>query len=336
MIASPCIGVCVMDETTEWCRGCARSRDEIAGWSASTPEARDRIWAALPVRLDRLGVTLRRPDWDEDGIRAFVLDSLRRGDGTWSLGVHGAVAEAPVRDSAARLEDGAVIARGQGGALRLRIDRDVRAFHQVTAAGAVGATVLAVSRRRLPETRPAALTELGRDDAAIDPAGRDEILFDLGLGFRSARFMIRTADPILLRLLRLLAGMPLAQVLSEAGAALVGASPTRVVEAHGARTEIVSPIPPPGGRSPGGCHTHLLPGALGLARETPPGIELGDAYAPVAIHFPATGGEADACTSAPLASENGPSTRPLRRAEEENGTCLTGSSSPARRAASGG
>lgn len=286
MIASPCIGICAMDEATGWCRGCARTRDEIAGWGTRSPATRAEIWAALPARLDRLGVGLRRPDWDEHRIRAFVLDSLRRGDGTWSLGVHGAVAEAPILDPAACLEGDAVVARGRGGALRLRIDRDIRAFRQVGAADGVGATVLAVSRRRLPGTAPAGLTERGRDEAAIDPAD-DGILFDLGLGFRAARFMIRTADPALLRLLRRVAGAPLARVLAEAGAALAAASPTRVVEAYGARAEIVSPIPPPDGRSPEGCHTHLLPGALALARETPPGLDLGDAHAPVAVHFAA-------------------------------------------------
>ncbi len=289
MIASPCIGICALDPVTQWCRGCARSRDEIAGWGTCEPETRAQIWAALPARLDQLGVPLRRPDWGEEEIRAFVLDTLRRGDGAWSVGVHGAVAEVPIHDPTARIEGDTVIARDRGGALRLRIDRHSRAFRQMTAEGGAGPTVIAVDRRRLPETRPAGLTEVGHDDRAIDPAGDREILFDLGLGFRSARFMIRTADPTLLRLLRRFVGAPLPRVLTEAGNCFIEASPMRVVEAFGARAEIASPIPPPNGRSPDGCHTHLLPGALALARETPPGIELGDTYAPVAIHFPAGG-----------------------------------------------
>lgn len=32
-VASPCINVCQMDETTGWCAGCLRTLDEIACWS---------------------------------------------------------------------------------------------------------------------------------------------------------------------------------------------------------------------------------------------------------------------------------------------------------------
>ncbi|WP_256091479.1 DUF1289 domain-containing protein [Candidatus Thiosymbion oneisti] len=37
--ASPCVGVCKMDPNTGLCRGCRRTLDEIAGWTAfSTAE----------------------------------------------------------------------------------------------------------------------------------------------------------------------------------------------------------------------------------------------------------------------------------------------------------
>lgn len=47
--ASPCTGVCVIGEQG-WCEGCARTLDEIAGWSAAGLAARRAILAALPAR----------------------------------------------------------------------------------------------------------------------------------------------------------------------------------------------------------------------------------------------------------------------------------------------
>jgi predicted Fe-S protein YdhL (DUF1289 family) len=50
-VASPCVGLCVMDEQG-LCEGCARTLDEIAGWSAASFAERRAILAALPGRRD--------------------------------------------------------------------------------------------------------------------------------------------------------------------------------------------------------------------------------------------------------------------------------------------
>jgi uncharacterized protein len=42
-IESPCIGVCIIDPTTEHCEGCFRTLDEIASWSASSAAQRRQI-----------------------------------------------------------------------------------------------------------------------------------------------------------------------------------------------------------------------------------------------------------------------------------------------------
>jgi hypothetical protein len=34
---SPCIGICELDPRTDTCRGCRRTRAEIAAWSTATP-----------------------------------------------------------------------------------------------------------------------------------------------------------------------------------------------------------------------------------------------------------------------------------------------------------
>jgi predicted Fe-S protein YdhL (DUF1289 family) len=49
-IESPCVKVCVVDPTTGCCIGCYRTLDEIAGWSAMSPEARRQVMADLPAR----------------------------------------------------------------------------------------------------------------------------------------------------------------------------------------------------------------------------------------------------------------------------------------------
>ncbi|MGH6614268.1 DUF1289 domain-containing protein [Sphingomonas sp.] len=50
-IASPCINICEIDEVSGLCAGCARTIDEIAGWTSGTAEWRDAVMAALPGRV---------------------------------------------------------------------------------------------------------------------------------------------------------------------------------------------------------------------------------------------------------------------------------------------
>jgi uncharacterized protein len=54
LIETPCIKVCVIDRSGH-CVGCGRSLSEIGSWSTLTNEARRRIMAALPERLQTLG-----------------------------------------------------------------------------------------------------------------------------------------------------------------------------------------------------------------------------------------------------------------------------------------
>ena len=54
VIESPCILVCVIDSESGFCLGCARTLDEIAGWSAMSGNERQAIIALLPARHERL------------------------------------------------------------------------------------------------------------------------------------------------------------------------------------------------------------------------------------------------------------------------------------------
>ncbi|RZL40233.1 MAG: DUF1289 domain-containing protein [Rubrivivax sp.] len=61
VVASPCIDVCEMDAATGWCRGCARSLQEIAGWGGAPATVQRQILDQLPARrvqLHRHGVWL--------------------------------------------------------------------------------------------------------------------------------------------------------------------------------------------------------------------------------------------------------------------------------------
>lgn len=49
-VASPCINVCKMDETTGWCTGCLRTLDEIAWWSQLDDDDKRAVWQLLPQR----------------------------------------------------------------------------------------------------------------------------------------------------------------------------------------------------------------------------------------------------------------------------------------------
>ncbi len=49
-VDSPCIKLCVVHPEARLCMGCYRSIDEIAAWSAMTPDARRAVMAELPAR----------------------------------------------------------------------------------------------------------------------------------------------------------------------------------------------------------------------------------------------------------------------------------------------
>lgn len=49
-IESPCVKVCVIHPETRLCTGCARSIEEIGGWSRMSPDARRAIMVELPSR----------------------------------------------------------------------------------------------------------------------------------------------------------------------------------------------------------------------------------------------------------------------------------------------
>ena len=53
-IETPCDKICILDDASGLCRGCGRSVDEIARWTAYSDAERARVMAQLPRRLAAL------------------------------------------------------------------------------------------------------------------------------------------------------------------------------------------------------------------------------------------------------------------------------------------
>ena len=159
----------------------------------------------------------------------------------------------------------------------------------------VDAENLSVSSRRgalrvgdLAEVKPFALVdEKGRIReiafcSARPASGRtvihalDAVTFDLGIGVPHIDMLVclREDDVEPRRALEAGVGRPLLTTDNPAGPAIGKASPTRVFASAFATLEVHQPIPPPGGRSPEGPHSHLLPHHLKEGRMHAPGSPL--------------------------------------------------------------
>ncbi|MGB6176870.1 MAG: DUF1289 domain-containing protein [Methylocella sp.] len=292
-IPSPCTGICTMDGALGLCLGCGRTGDEITEWSSAGDVRRSAIWAVLPERIDALGISITRLPWPPGRIAGFVAESLGQRSGTWALGCYGATAEficdhnEPCGVSATGETITAISDRG---ALQLTIGEQVRALRLRADHARRGnrAIFLVVLKARATLPVATALTPLGRDEGAIRPECRNDPWFDLGLGRADLRFCVRSSATELRDKLSQASGLPLSDVLQAAGATIVKHSPARVIESPLGRAEIYTPIPPPGGQSPDGPHTHLLPGHLASGRATPPGVDLPPVYALGATFYPRT------------------------------------------------
>ncbi|MCL5968430.1 MAG: DUF1289 domain-containing protein [Betaproteobacteria bacterium] len=54
-LPSPCVGVCRMDAASGLCLGCWRTLDEIAHWSAYSPEQQRACWQRIGRRQQQAG-----------------------------------------------------------------------------------------------------------------------------------------------------------------------------------------------------------------------------------------------------------------------------------------
>jgi predicted Fe-S protein YdhL (DUF1289 family) len=292
MIPSPCIGVCRIDPSHDLCVGCARTRDEIAIWQTASDAQKASIWSLLPERRGRMKQSLHRLNWSVDQLHSFVMKTLAPAGGTWVSGVNGAIAEFCVgADDHVEFDSrqDRITARTRGGAIRLALSDHVAAL-------AIGTSddsddrgrviLLAVPRGRASPFPGDGLARLGADADAIDPGGRDAILYDFGLGRCAGAFCVRTSSSKLTEGLDDCLGVPWSQVLHLRGADILAESPARVVRNPIGRIEVYNRIPPPDGDSPTGPHTHFLPGHILKGGDVPAALEIPEAYVPCAVYYP--------------------------------------------------
>lgn len=203
----------------------------------------------------------------------------------WSIGVLGAVAEFS-RDPWEHwraVEHGVVTARG---GIRIRPDPQARLVAHQSLSVRPGhwqqglSWCLDARLASMGETHHS-LTELGPDTEALRPRDEAAILFDMGLGVPHLRACVRTADPETLAALRAWLGRPALEC-----AAIPRHSPHRVFLSPAGRIEVFQPIPPPGGRTPEGPHTHLLPRLLRSGRTHPATTPLPPGRLPILEAFP--------------------------------------------------
>ncbi|WP_441236399.1 DUF6925 family protein [Bradyrhizobium sp. 930_D9_N1_4] len=131
------------------------------------------------------------------------------------------------------------------------------------------------------------LTDIGPDREALRSRDRSGILFDLGLGTSQIDACIRVGDADVVAALRSRAGQSVFAAESDAMPIILAANPHRVFVSKLGRAEVFQPIPTPGGKSPDGPHTHVLPKLLAHGRTHAATEPLPDGWIPCAHLYPA-------------------------------------------------
>lgn len=85
VLTSPCTGVCKYHATDKMCMGCGRTGAEITRWSGLSVDDRTRVWEDLPSRLNQMGISLRRPNWSSDDVRAILAAALQTPETRWRV-----------------------------------------------------------------------------------------------------------------------------------------------------------------------------------------------------------------------------------------------------------
>jgi hypothetical protein len=198
-----------------------------------------------------------------EGPREIARRHLADAGNGWSIGTWGAIGEFQYdADEPGLVLDLATLSvTSPRGALHIGDLGDAKLFALVDDAGRTREIAFCSPR---PGARRTTIHEL------------DETMFDLGIGAPHVDMMVRLRrdDAETRAALREGTGRPLLAPGNPAGPAIARSSPTRVFASALARLEVHQPIPPPGGRSPEGPHSHLLPQYLKEGRAHAPGSPL--------------------------------------------------------------
>lgn len=208
---------------------------------------------------------------DPAGIFDFIAGQVEDAEAQWSLGTFGAIAEfsrdadEPVEIARTETSVSAVTARG---GLRIDARPDLRpvAFETITTQAWSQRVAFCLPEQAAAMGRRIALTELGPDRHALREQDRDAILFDLGLDTLQVDACVRVADKDFAAELRQHVGRAAFAPDHPAMGLILRHSPPRVFLTRCGRAEVYQPIPAPGGVSPMGPHTHVLPKLLARKR----------------------------------------------------------------------
>lgn len=231
------------------------------------------------------------PPYQADAVTDLLREALAEPGTAWSLGTFGAIAEF-MRDpdeAVSVLPDDRLGMATERGAIALTACPDLRpvAYETSVASGWNHAVALCLPEPNCSMSRRGVVTELGPDRNAARERDRDAILFDLGLDLLAVDACVRTSDPEAIACLRSGVGRPLFDHANPIGRHLVAMSPHRVFLAQVGRIEVYAPIPGPGGTSPEGPHTHVLPKLLRSGRTHAATTPIPAGWVPCAALHPA-------------------------------------------------
>jgi len=71
---TPCVRICRLDVTKEYCIGCYRTNDQISYWWKYTDDERDRIMHVLDLAAEINKTFMRTLKLNEDGTLAHTID----------------------------------------------------------------------------------------------------------------------------------------------------------------------------------------------------------------------------------------------------------------------
>jgi hypothetical protein len=221
----------------------------------------------------------------------FLADQAADSEVAWSLGTFGAIAEF-TRDAdepvAIDRDDVSVAVVTARGGLRIARHPELRpvASESLTTESWSHRVALCLPETNCTMSGRTEFTEVGPDHQALREEDRAGVLFDLGLGALQADFYIRSADLEVVAALRRCTGKSVFSPNSGAMKVILAANPHRVFVSRLGRIEVYQPIPPVGGKSPSGPHTHVLPKLLAHGRTQSANEPLPTAWIPCAHFYP--------------------------------------------------
>jgi len=210
----------------------------------------------------------------------------------WSLGTFGAIAEFardPDEPVTLKCRAKVLMAVTERGGIRIAPSARMRlfAFETTTRESWSPRVAVCLPQDRCAMNRRGVLTELGADRDALRQQDRAGILFDLGIGALQVDACVRVSDLQVAAQLRTYCGQPTFAPGNPAIGLLLAHSPHRVFVSRIGRIEVYQPIPPAGGKSPDGPHTHVLLDLLRHRRTHAATEPIPDGLVPCAHFYPA-------------------------------------------------